>query len=88
MRQVGDAAPILEVVAVMLESISSVTVMARNTMNTVYRTAQIVAALPNSAYQNKASPAHTTRYLLSAISYQLYANLLICRIRSQLSAIR
>nr|GMD29740.1 protein EFR3 homolog B-like isoform X1 [Ipomoea batatas]GME08605.1 protein EFR3 homolog B-like isoform X1 [Ipomoea batatas] len=56
-HKVGDAAPILEVVAVMLESISSVTVMARNTMNTVYRTAQIVAALPNSAYQNKASPA-------------------------------
>ncbi|XP_019158793.1 PREDICTED: uncharacterized protein LOC109155624 [Ipomoea nil] len=66
-HKVGDAAPILEVVAVMLESISSVTIMARNTMNTVYRTAQIVAALPNSAYQNKAFPEALFHQILLAM---------------------
>lgn len=40
--------------AVMLENMPSITVMARTLINTVYRTAQIVASLPNLAYQNKA----------------------------------
>ena len=41
--------------AVMLENISTITVIARNTISAVYRTAQIVASLPNLSYQNKAS---------------------------------
>lgn len=40
--------------AVMLESISNVTVMARNTMAAVYRTAQIVASLPHVSDEKKA----------------------------------
>lgn len=52
--QVGDAGPILDVVSVMLESISNISVMARNTISAVYRIAQIVAFLPNILYQNKA----------------------------------
>lgn len=51
--QVGDAGPILDVMAVMLESISSIPVMARNTIATVFRVAQIVAFLPHQLYQNK-----------------------------------
>lgn len=54
-RQVGDAGQIHDVMAVMLESISSIPVMARNTITTVYRTAQIAASLPNLSYQNKVS---------------------------------
>ncbi|VFQ91258.1 unnamed protein product [Cuscuta campestris] len=65
--KVGDAAPILDVVAVMLESISNIPVIARNTMTTVYRTAQIVAALPNSAYQNKAFPEALFHQILLAM---------------------
>ncbi|CAH9127155.1 unnamed protein product [Cuscuta epithymum] len=65
--KVGDASPILDVVAVMLESISSIPVIARNTMTTVYRTAQIVAALPNSAYQNKAFPEALFHQILLAM---------------------
>lgn len=53
-RQVGDAGPILDVMAVMLESISNITVMARNTIAAVYRTAQIVASLPNASDEKKA----------------------------------
>ncbi|KAL8155037.1 hypothetical protein AgCh_000425 [Apium graveolens] len=52
-QKVGDAGPILDVMAVMLESISNVTVMARNTMAAVYRTAQIVASLPNVSDEKK-----------------------------------
>ncbi|CAH9108154.1 unnamed protein product [Cuscuta epithymum] len=55
-RKVGDAGQILDVMAVMLESISNIPVMARNTIATVYRTAQIAASLPNISYQNKAFP--------------------------------
>lgn len=40
--------------AVMLENISTITVIARNTIATVYRAAQIVASMPNLSYRNKA----------------------------------
>ncbi|KAK6119239.1 hypothetical protein DH2020_047022 [Rehmannia glutinosa] len=56
--KVGDAGPILDVMAVMLETISNITVMARNTIAAVYRAAQIVAFLPNLLYQNKARLSH------------------------------
>lgn len=52
-RQVGDAGPILDIMAVMLESISNITVISRTTIAAVYRTAQIVASIPNFSCQNK-----------------------------------
>ena len=52
--QVGEADPILDVMAVMLENMPSITVMATTLISAVYRTAQIVASLPNLSYQNKA----------------------------------
>lgn len=54
-KQVGEPGPILDAMAVMLENISTITVIARTTISAVYRTAQIVASLPNLSYQNKAS---------------------------------
>nr|GMC82352.1 protein EFR3 homolog B-like isoform X1 [Ipomoea batatas] len=67
--KVGDAGQILDVMAVMLENISSIPVMARNTITTVYRTAQIAASLPNLSYQNKAFPeALFHQILLSMVS--------------------
>lgn len=38
----------------MLENISAITAVSRTTISAVYRTAQIVASLPNLSYQNKA----------------------------------
>ncbi|KAL2461240.1 Uncharacterized protein Adt_44660 [Abeliophyllum distichum] len=65
--KVGDAGPILDVMSVMLESISNVTVMARNTITAVYRVAQIVAFLPNILYQNKAFPEALFHQILLAM---------------------
>ncbi|CAN4110349.1 unnamed protein product [Withania somnifera] len=66
-QKVGDAGPILDVMAVMLESISNVTVMVRNTMAAVYRTAQIIASLPNHSYKNKAFPEALFHQILLAM---------------------
>lgn len=52
--QVGDAGPVLDMMAVMLENMSNITVMARTLISAVYRTGQIVATIPNLSYQNKA----------------------------------
>ncbi|CAA0808906.1 Uncharacterized protein SHERM_11129 [Striga hermonthica] len=65
--KVGDAGPILDVMAVMLETISNITVMARNTIAAVYRAAQIVAFLPNLLYQNKAFPEALFHQILLAM---------------------
>ncbi|KAL7120524.1 hypothetical protein ACP275_02G128100 [Erythranthe tilingii] len=66
-HKVGDAGPILDVMAVMLESISNITVMSRNTIAAVYRAAQIVAFLPNLLYQNKAFPEALFHQILLAM---------------------
>lgn len=54
--QVGDAGPIYDIMAGTLENISPVTAGARTALSAVYRTAQIIAPLPNMSYQNKAKP--------------------------------
>ena len=51
--QVSDAGPVLDMMAVMLENIASTPVVARSTAAAVYRTAQIIASVPNLQYQNK-----------------------------------
>ncbi|XP_065869828.1 protein SEMI-ROLLED LEAF 2-like isoform X2 [Euphorbia lathyris] len=66
-HKVGDADPILDVMAVMLENMPSITVMARTLTSAVYRTAQIVASLPNLSYQNKAFPEALFHQLLLAM---------------------
>ncbi|KAK4755405.1 hypothetical protein SAY87_009162 [Trapa incisa] len=65
--KVGDAGPILDIMAAMLENISTITVIARTTISAVYRTSQIVASLPNLAYQNKAFPEALFHQLLPAM---------------------
>ena len=40
--------------AVMLENMPNITLMARTLISAVYRTAQIMASIPNLSYQNKA----------------------------------
>ncbi|KAF5752651.1 hypothetical protein HS088_TW01G00566 [Tripterygium wilfordii] len=68
-QKVGDVHPILDVMAMMLENLSNITVMARTLISAVYRTAQIVAAMPNLSYQNKAFPEALFHQLLLAMVY-------------------
>ncbi|KAI4333109.1 hypothetical protein L6164_017956 [Bauhinia variegata] len=67
--KIGDAGPVLDVMAVMLENMSNITVMARTLIATIYRTAQIVASIPNLSYQNKAFPGGLFHQLLLAMVY-------------------
>ncbi|GAB4843853.1 hypothetical protein Ancab_013815 [Ancistrocladus abbreviatus] len=66
-NKVGDGGPILDIMAVMLENISNICVIARTTISAVFRTAQIVASLPNISYQNKAFPEALFHQLLPAM---------------------
>lgn len=65
--KVGDAGPILDIMAVMLENMSNITVMTRTLISAVYRTAQIAAAIPNFSYENKAFPEALFHQLLQAM---------------------
>ncbi|XP_034694612.1 protein SEMI-ROLLED LEAF 2 isoform X1 [Vitis riparia] len=65
--KVGEAGPILDVMAAMMENISTITVIARTTIAAVYRTAQIVASIPNLCYPNKAFPEALFHQLLPAM---------------------
>ncbi|CAM8893069.1 unnamed protein product [Rhodiola kirilowii] len=66
-KKVGDAGPILDIMAAMLENISTNTVVARTTVSSVYRIAQIVAPIPNVSYRNKAFPEALFYQLLPAM---------------------
>ncbi|KAF7103309.1 hypothetical protein CFC21_104308 [Triticum aestivum] len=63
-KKVSDAGPVLDMMAVMLENISSTPVVARSTAAAVYRTAQIIASVPNIQYQNKVFPEALFHQLL------------------------
>ncbi|XP_047944796.1 protein SEMI-ROLLED LEAF 2-like isoform X2 [Salvia hispanica] len=65
--KVGDAGLILDVMASMLENIPGINIIARTTISAVYRTAQIIASLPNLSYQNKAFPDALFHQLLPAM---------------------
>ncbi|XP_022983700.1 uncharacterized protein LOC111482240 [Cucurbita maxima] len=65
--KVGEPGPVLDAMAVMLESLSTVTDIARSTISVAYRAAQIVASLPNLSYQNKAFPEALFYQLLLAM---------------------
>ncbi|KAK7285589.1 hypothetical protein RJT34_20365 [Clitoria ternatea] len=67
LNKVGEADPILGVMAMMLENISTITMTARTTVHAVLQTAQIVASLPNLAYHNKAFPEALFHQLLLAM---------------------
>ncbi|KAJ0258326.1 hypothetical protein HA466_0071340 [Hirschfeldia incana] len=66
-KKVGDAGPILDAMAMMLENISAITDVARTTIASVFRTAQIIASIPNLYYQNKAFPEALFHHLLQAM---------------------
>ncbi|XP_023514370.1 uncharacterized protein LOC111778655 isoform X4 [Cucurbita pepo subsp. pepo] len=66
-KKVGDAGLILEMMAAMLEKLSNIPVMAKTLISTVFRTAQIVASIPNLVYQDKAFPEALFHQLLLAM---------------------
>ncbi|KAK3223938.1 hypothetical protein Dsin_010963 [Dipteronia sinensis] len=66
-HKIGDAGPVLDLMAVMLENMSNITVMSRTLISAVYRTAQIVAFIPNLSYQNQAFPEALFHQLLVAM---------------------
>ncbi|KAM7267283.1 hypothetical protein ACFE04_009449 [Oxalis oulophora] len=66
-QKIGDAGPVLDMMANMLENMPKITVMCRTLISTVYRTAQIVASIPNFSYQNQAFPAALFHHLLQAM---------------------
>ncbi|XP_020212613.1 uncharacterized protein LOC109797106 isoform X2 [Cajanus cajan] len=66
-NKVGEAGPILDVMAVMLENISTITSTSRTTVYAVHRSAQIVASLTNVSYQKKAFPETLFHQLLLAM---------------------
>ncbi|XP_027909256.1 uncharacterized protein LOC114168575 [Vigna unguiculata] len=65
--KIADAGPVLDTMAVLLENMSNITVMARTLIAAVYRTAQIVASIPNISYQNKSFPEALFHQLLLAM---------------------
>ncbi|XP_047338812.1 protein SEMI-ROLLED LEAF 2-like isoform X2 [Impatiens glandulifera] len=67
LNKVGDTGPLLDIMAVMMESVSNITVMVRTTISAVYRTAQIAAGMPNLSYHNKAFPEALFHQLLLAM---------------------
>ncbi|KAI3806547.1 hypothetical protein L1987_22454 [Smallanthus sonchifolius] len=68
--KVGDASPIFDIMAAMLENIPNVKVIAQTTVAAVYRTAQVIASLPHMAYNNKAFPEALLHQLLPAMVHQ------------------
>jgi len=68
-RKVGDAGPILDTLAVVLENISSTTPVARSSIAAAYRTVQIIASLPYLSYNTKAFPEELFHQLIIAMVY-------------------
>ncbi|XP_016670507.2 protein SEMI-ROLLED LEAF 2 isoform X8 [Gossypium hirsutum] len=55
-NKVGEVGPILDAMAVVLENISSNSIVARSAISTVHRTADIISSIPNISYHKKAFP--------------------------------
>ncbi|KAF5785876.1 hypothetical protein HanRHA438_Chr10g0446221 [Helianthus annuus] len=68
--KVGDASPIFDIMAAMLENLSTVKINAQTTVAAVYRTAQVIASLPHMAYNNKAFPDALFHQLLPVMVHQ------------------
>ncbi|KAJ8755491.1 hypothetical protein K2173_019289 [Erythroxylum novogranatense] len=71
-NKVGDKGPILDIMAVFLENISTATSVARTTISAVHRTAQIISSVPNILYHKKAFPDALFHQLLIAMAYPDY----------------
>lgn len=68
-NKVGDVGPILDMMAVVLENISTSTIVARATVSAVYLTAKMVSSVPNVSYHKKAFPDALFHQLLLAMAH-------------------
>uniref|UniRef100_A0A1J3FGI8 Protein EFR3-like protein n=1 Tax=Noccaea caerulescens TaxID=107243 RepID=A0A1J3FGI8_NOCCA len=68
-NKVGDAGPILDMLAVVLETISTNVVVARTTASAVLCVAHIVSKVPNVSYHKKVFPDALFHQLLVAMSH-------------------
>ncbi|XP_020093367.1 uncharacterized protein LOC109713618 isoform X2 [Ananas comosus] len=68
-KKVGDVGPVLDMMAVMLENISPNAIVARATISSIYRTAQIAISVPNLSYSKKAFPEALLHQLLLAMAH-------------------
>ncbi|XP_010457707.1 PREDICTED: uncharacterized protein LOC104763859 [Camelina sativa] len=68
-NKVGDAGPILDMLAVVLETISTNVVLSRTTASAVLRAANIVSVVPNVSYHKKVFPDALFHQLLLAMSH-------------------
>ncbi|XP_057544780.1 protein SEMI-ROLLED LEAF 2 isoform X2 [Amaranthus tricolor] len=67
--KVGDGGPILDMMAVVLENVSNSNIVARTTIFSVYRTAQIISSLPNLSYHKKTFPDALFHQLLIVMGH-------------------
>ncbi|XP_033132325.1 protein SEMI-ROLLED LEAF 2 isoform X2 [Brassica rapa] len=68
-NKVGDAGPILDMLAVVLETISTNVLVARTTASAILRAAHIVSVVPNVTYHKKVFPDALFHQLLLAMSH-------------------
>ncbi|XP_057452957.1 protein SEMI-ROLLED LEAF 2-like isoform X2 [Lotus japonicus] len=67
--KVGDVGPILDLMAVVLESFSTNPITARTTMSVVYQTAKLITSIPNVSYHQKTFPDALFHQLLLAMAH-------------------
>lgn len=68
-NKVGDVGPILDIMTVVLENISAKAIVARTTISSILRTAQLTAHIPNISYNKKAFPEGLFHHLLLAMAH-------------------
>ncbi|KAK7257871.1 hypothetical protein RIF29_32166 [Crotalaria pallida] len=68
-NKVEDVGPILDLMAGVLENISTTTTTARTTMSAVYQTAKLITSIPNVSYHKKAFPDALFHQLLLAMAH-------------------
>lgn len=68
-NKVGDVGSILDLMAVVLENISTSTIIARSTISAVYQTAKLITSVPNVSYHKKAFPDALFHQLLLAMGH-------------------
>ncbi|CAK8575824.1 unnamed protein product [Lathyrus sativus] len=68
-NKVGDVGPVLDLMAVVLENISTTTIVARTTIYAIYQTAKLVTSIPNVSYHKKAFPDALFHQLLLVMAH-------------------
>ncbi|XP_019413638.1 PREDICTED: uncharacterized protein LOC109325629 isoform X2 [Lupinus angustifolius] len=68
-NKVGDVGPILDLMAVVLENISTTNITTRAIMSAVYQTAKLITSIPNVSYHKKAFPDALFHQLLLGMAH-------------------